>query len=197
MATGMEIDNLSSMLQDLGIEAFMIVARLSAIFQHVPVNSHTLQFYDKVDAFTNILNFYLAPRTFLTKDIEMTLNLIECNRSLVERLLDLPSLNDIIREFKQQGTMTPQQFNMINPKVLMPFTSICIHCKETLTDYRFAYSTRVLYIDRIEDASVIHAHCKLCHLKYGCSSVEQSGASKFALHYLMSLSTPDESKQKH
>jgi hypothetical protein len=183
MDTAIEIDNLSSMIQDLGIEAFMIVARMDAIFRPVPTNSRTFQFSDKVEVFTNIINFHLAPKTFVIKDVEMVLNLIECNRPLVERFLNLPSINDIIRNFKQQGTMTPQQRLMINPKILMPFTSTCIQCKSTLTDYKFAYSTRVLYIDRIEEASVIHAHCKPCHLKYGCSSVEQSGESKFILHY--------------
>ncbi|CAF2033181.1 unnamed protein product [Rotaria magnacalcarata] len=175
MTTTIDIDNLSSMIQDVGIEAFMIVARLDAIFQPVPMNSRTLQFYDKVEVFTSILNFHLAPNAFVVKDVEMILNLIECNRSLVERLLNLPSLNDIIRKFKEQGKMTTQQVMMVNPKVLMPFTSICIQCKKILTDYRFAYSTRVLYIDRIEEASVIHASCEPCHLKYSCSSAEKSG----------------------
>ncbi|CAF3990939.1 unnamed protein product [Rotaria sordida] len=175
MATAIEIDNLSSMVQDLGIEAFMMVARLDAIFQPLPTNSRILQFSDKVEIFTSILNFHLSPKTFVIKDVEITLNLIECNRSLVQSLLNLPSLNDIIRKFKEQGTMTSQQFTIINPKVLMPFTNICIQCKKILTDYKFAYCTRVLYIDRIEEASVIHAHCKPCHLKYSCSSVEQSG----------------------
>ena len=179
MSTLMEIDNLSSMIQDLGIDAFMIVARLDAIFQPIPTNSHTFQFYDKVVIFTSILNFHLAPKAFVMKDVEMTLNLIECNRILVERLLNLPSLNEIIRKFKEQGTMASEQLNMLNPKVLMPFTNICIQCQKILTDYKFAYCTRVLYIDRIEDASVIHAHCKPCHLKYSCSSVEQNGVSKF------------------
>jgi hypothetical protein len=179
MSTLIEINNLSSMIQDLGIDAFMIVARLDAIFQPIPTNSHTFQFCDKVVIFTNILNFHLAPKTFVMKDVEMTLNLIECNRTLVERLLNLPSLNEIIRKFKEQGTIPSQQLNMLNPKALMPFTSICIQCQKILTDYKFAYSTRVLYIDRIEDASVIHAHCKPCHLKYSGSSVEQNGVSKF------------------
>ncbi|CAF1382569.1 unnamed protein product [Rotaria sp. Silwood1] len=158
MATAIEIDNLSSMIQDLGIEAFMIVARLDAIFQPVPTTPRTLQFYDKVEIFTGILNFHLAPKIFVIKDVELTLNLIECNRSIVERLLNFPSLSDIIRKFKEYGTITSQQLNMVNPKVLRPFTSICIQCKKVLTDYGFAYSTRVLYIDRIEEASVIHAH---------------------------------------
>ena len=195
MATATEIDNLSSMIQDLGIEAFMIVARLEAIFQPVPANSRTLQFYDKVEIFTSVLNFHLAPKTFVMKDIEMTLNLIECNRSLVERLLNLPSLNDIIRKFKEQGTMRLQQLTMFNPKVLMPFTRNCIQCKKILTDYKFAYSTRVLYIDRIEEASVIHAHCRPCHLKYSCSSVEQSGTSKFYTDYLFNIPLHDKPKQ--
>lgn len=182
MATIMEIDNLSSMIQDLGVDAFMIVARLDAIFRPVPTNSRTLQFYEKVEAFIGILNFHLAPKIFMKKDVEMTLNLIECNRSLVERLLELPSLNEIIRKCKEQGALTLRQLTMINPKVLMPFTNICIQCQKFLTDYKFAYCTRVLYIDRIEDASVIHAHCKSCHLKYSCSSVEQSGISKFSCH---------------
>lgn len=179
MATTVELDNLSSMIQDLGIEAFMIVARLDSIFHPVPTNSRTLQFYDKVQVFTAILNFHLAPKTFASKDVEIALNLIECNRSLVDRLLTLPSLNDIIRNFKENGIMTKQQLNMINPKVLMPFTNVCIQCKKILTNYEFAYSTRVLYIDHIEEASVIHSYCKPCHLKYSCSSVEQSGLSKF------------------
>ncbi|CAF1073926.1 unnamed protein product, partial [Didymodactylos carnosus] len=135
----------------------MILARLDAIFRPIPMNSRTLQCYDKVNIFTGILNFHLAPKTFDVKDIEMNLNLIECNRSLVERLLNLPSLSDMIRKFKEHEANSSQQLNMINPKVLMPFTTICIQCHKNLTDYRFAYSTRILHIDRIEDASVIHA----------------------------------------
>ncbi|CAF2886435.1 unnamed protein product [Rotaria sp. Silwood2] len=122
MATAIEIDNLSSMIQDLGIEAFMIVARSDATFQPVPTTPRTLQFYDKVEIFTGILNFHLAPKIFVIKDVELTLNLIECNRSVVERLLNFSSLNDIIRKFKEYETITSQQVNMVNSKVLMPFT---------------------------------------------------------------------------
>ncbi|CAF3353197.1 unnamed protein product, partial [Rotaria sp. Silwood2] len=112
MATAIEIDNLSSMIQDLGIEAFMIVARSDATFQPVPTTPRTLQFYDKVEIFTGILNFHLAPKIFVIKDVELTLNLIECNRSVVERLLNFSSLNDIIRKFKEYETITSQQVNM-------------------------------------------------------------------------------------
>ncbi|CAF2886417.1 unnamed protein product [Rotaria sp. Silwood2] len=118
------------MVQDLGFEAFMMVARLDAIFQPLLTSSRILQFSDKVEIFTSILNFHLSPKTFVIKDVEITLNLIECNRSLVQSLLNLPSLNDIIRKFKEQGTMTSQQLTIINSKVLMPFTNICIQCKK-------------------------------------------------------------------
>ncbi|CAF3944814.1 unnamed protein product [Rotaria sordida] len=199
MATAIEIDNLSSMIQDLGIEAFMIVARLDAIFQPVPTNPRTLQFYDKVEIFTGILNFHLAPKVFVVKDVEMTLNLIECNRSIVERLLNFPSLNDIIRKFKEYETITSQQLNMVNPKVLMPFINICIQCKKVLTDYGFAYSTRVLYIDRIEEASVIHAHYYRVVTKESFNfsdCIHFSGDlaySKVLLHWRSSLLIDDDS----
>ncbi|CAF1330572.1 unnamed protein product [Rotaria sordida] len=199
MATAIEIDNLSSMIQDLGIEAFMIVARLDAIFQPVPTNPRTLQFYDKVEIFTGILNFHLAPKVFVVKDVEMTLNLVECNRSIVERLLNFPSLNDIIRKFQEYETITSQQLNMVNPKVLMPFINICIQCKKVLTDYGFAYSTRVLYIDRIEEASVIHAHYYRVVTKESFNfsdCIHFSGDlaySKVLLHWRSSLLIDDDS----
>ncbi|CAF1584467.1 unnamed protein product [Rotaria magnacalcarata] len=177
MTTTIDIDNLSSMIQDVGIEAFMIVARLDAIFQPVPMNSRTLQFYDKVEVFTSILNFHLAPNAFVVKDVEMILNLIECNRSLVERLLNLPSLNDIIRKFKEQGKMTTQQVMMVNPKVLMPFTNYRIVTKESLNHSDcvhfsgdLAYSKTILHWRSsllIDDDSTFTGFCRsIIHTLY-------------------------------
>ncbi|CAF2224318.1 unnamed protein product [Rotaria magnacalcarata] len=177
MTTTIDIDNLSSMIQDVGIEAFMIVARLDAIFQPVPMNSRTLQFYDKVEVFTSILNFHLAPNAFVVKDVEMILNLIECNRSLVERLLNLPSLNDIIRKFKEQGKMTTQQVMMVNPKVLMPFTNYRIVTKESLNHSDcvhfsgdLAYSKTILHWRSsllIDDDSTFTVFCRsIIHTLY-------------------------------
>jgi hypothetical protein len=74
---------------------------------------------------------------------------------------------------------------------------MCIQCKKILSDYRFAYCTRVLYIDRIEEASVIHPHCKSCHLKYSCSSVEQSGVNKLILHYPLDIFLHIENQNKN
>ena len=106
MATAVELDNLSSMFEDLGIEAFMIVARLDSIFQPIPTNSRTLQFHNKAEIFSASPNHHLASKTFDNKDVETAFNLIECNRLLVERILNSPSLNDIIRRFKESRSIT-------------------------------------------------------------------------------------------